>query len=69
MAKNTYHVIAKIDGGWGVKREGAGRASRTFDTQKDAIEYGKNISKNNGTNLVIHDRNGRPTNTRSYERE
>ena len=37
MAKKRQHVVYS-DGKWSVRRAGAARASRTFATQKEAIE-------------------------------
>ena len=52
-------MMAKFYGGWNVIRAGAKRATRSFATQKEAIEYGRSISKSHATELVIHDENGR----------
>jgi len=47
MSRKSYHVIAKLDGRWNVKRAGAERAVKSFTTQKEAIEYGRDISRGN----------------------
>lgn len=59
MSKKSYHVIARIDGGWNVKRVGAERATKSFDTQKKAILYARKISITQDAELVIHNRDGR----------
>lgn len=57
MGKNQ-HVTPHPDGGWQVKGAGSSRATvRTF-TQKEAINIGRAISRNQGTELVIHRPNG-----------
>ena len=66
MSRKSYHVIANVNGGWNVKRIDAERATRSFATQKEAIEYGRNISKKLATVLVIHDSNGRLVYKESY---
>lgn len=66
MSKNSYHVIAKIDGGWSVKRTGAERATRTFATQKDAIAFGRNISRSHATELIVHRKDGRLSSKESF---
>jgi Uncharacterized protein conserved in bacteria (DUF2188) len=66
MSKNSYHVIAKVNGGWKVKRADAERATKTFATQKDAIEYGRSLSRSHATDLVIHGRDGRLSSKESY---
>ena len=56
MGKNI-HVTHRSDGSWAVIGEGDSRASSLHDTQRDAIEAGRGIAINNGSELVIHDRN------------
>lgn len=58
MAKNSHHVVPDPNGGWSVKKEGASRASKRFDQKRDAVTYAKNISKDQGSELVIHGRDG-----------
>lgn len=53
----NQHVVPN-NGKWQVKRENSTKATKTFDTQKDAISYGRDIAKNQGSELVIHGRNG-----------
>lgn len=69
MSKNSYHVIAKVDGGWSVKRTGAERATRTFATQKDAITYGRNISRSHATELIVHRKDGRLSSKESFGKD
>ncbi|MGI8883061.1 MAG: DUF2188 domain-containing protein [Pyrinomonadaceae bacterium] len=66
MSRKSYHVIANINGGWNVKRVDAGRATRSFATQKEAIKYGRDISKSHATELVIHKRDGRFSSKESF---
>ena len=58
MADNI-HVTPHNSGGWQVKREGAKRATVRTNTQREAIEIARSISKNRGTELFIHGRDGR----------
>ncbi len=51
---------------WSVKRAGASRASKTFDTQKDAELYGRQIAKKNKTELFIHGKDGLIRERNSY---
>lgn len=57
MSKNT-HVVPNPNGGWDVKQDNAQRASAHFDNKRDAINRARNISKNQGTELVIHNKDG-----------
>ncbi|MBF0181924.1 MAG: DUF2188 domain-containing protein [Magnetococcales bacterium] len=54
----THHVVHNPNGGWDVIRGGAERASGHFDTKQDAIERGRELSRNQGTELRIHNLDG-----------
>ena len=56
---DSHHVVPNPDGGWDVKRGGTGRASGHFDTKQEAVDRGREISRNQGTELRIHNRDGR----------
>jgi len=58
MSADQHHIVHNPDGGWDVKRSGGERASGHFDKQQDAIDRGREISRNQGTELVIHKRDG-----------
>jgi hypothetical protein len=53
-----YHITKHPDGGWQIKRGGADRALKRFDTQKEAIEYAKVIEKERGVSYIIHKADG-----------
>lgn len=59
MARQTHHIVPSSDGGWDIKRGGANRSSGHFETKRDAINAGRVISRNQGTELVIHGKDGR----------
>jgi hypothetical protein len=54
----THHVVHNPEGGWDVKRGGAERASSHHDTKREAIDEGREVSRNQGTELRIHNLNG-----------
>lgn len=58
MAKQ-HHVVPNPDGGWDVKRSGSSRASAHADTKSEAVDRGREISRNQGTELIIHRQDGR----------
>ena len=66
MAKVSKHVVPSPAGGWAVKNSGATRASKTFDTQAQAIEYGRTAAKKTQSELYIHGRDGTIKNKNSY---
>lgn len=55
----THHVVPSGKGGWDVKRGGAERSSGHFDTKKEAVDYGRSVSRNQGTELRIHNQDGK----------
>ncbi|NKB31790.1 MAG: DUF2188 domain-containing protein [Pseudomonadales bacterium] len=59
MSKKTTHVVHNPEGGWDVKKGGAGRASKHFDTKRKAIDWGRSVSKNQGSEFYIHGANGK----------
>lgn len=58
--------ITKKDGKWRVIGEGNSKATKTFDTQKEAIEFGRQIAKNQKSELVIHGVDGKIRDKDSY---
>jgi len=58
MPKRNQHVVPH-DGGWAVKPEGGSRASSIYSTQQDAIDRGRELARSQGTELLIHGRDGR----------
>lgn len=67
MAKKNPGVNVQPNGDqWAVKRDGASRASRNFDTQKEAIEYGRPIAQQEQTEFRIHRRDGTVRDADSY---
>lgn len=66
MAKNSQHVLPNPNGGWSVLKSGASRATRTFDTQKKAINYARQLSRTQGTELYVHKRDGTIRSKDSY---
>ena len=66
MPRDEYHVVPNPKGGWDVKRSGGERASAHADTKKEAENIGRTISQNQNTELVIHNKNGRISNSDSH---
>lgn len=61
MAKktNTRHVIPKKEGGWSSKKGGADKASKNFDTKKEAEKWSREKSRQEGSELTIHGKDGK----------
>jgi hypothetical protein len=58
MAKKTHHVVPNPDGGWNVKKGGADRASKHFEKKQDAVDWGRDVSRKQGSEFVIHRKDG-----------
>lgn len=69
MPRKEHHVVRNPDGGWDVKRESAERASVHTDTKQEAIDRGREISRNQGTELIIHNENGRISQSDSHGKD
>jgi hypothetical protein len=68
-ASKSHHIVRTINGGWGVKREGADRASKVFATQAAAISWGRKQSIKDRAELVIHGRDGMIREKSSFGRD
>lgn len=64
MRKNQ-HVVSHPDD-WGVRGEGNEKVTRVFDTQHEAIDYGRQQSINQKSELLIHRQNGEIRERNSY---
>lgn len=58
MAKRSHHVVPNPEGGWNVKKGGAARASKHFDTKKEAVTWGREVSTKQRSEFVVHKRDG-----------
>lgn len=62
----SHHVVPNPNGGWDVIRGGAGRASVHVGTKREAIDRGREISRNQGTEFRIHNKDGRIASSDSH---
>ncbi len=51
---------------WAVKREGSQRVTRVVTSQREALEVARRIARNQGSDVVIHGRDGRIRDKDSY---
>ncbi|KSU89236.1 MULTISPECIES: DUF2188 domain-containing protein [Bacillales] len=65
MGKNQ-HVTPHSGGGFQVKGAGNSRATKVFDTQREAISFARDIAKNQQSELFIHNRTGQIRERNSY---
>jgi len=65
MPKANQHVVPR-GGRWAVRRTGANKARRVFDTQKEAIAAGREIASKERSELYIHGEDGKIRERSSY---
>lgn len=63
--KKNIHVVYD-DGQWKMKRENSQKATKVFDTKISAVDYSRNIAKNDKVEFAIHNKDGRICNKNSY---
>ena len=54
----NQHVVPS-NGQWAVRPEGGSRVTTRTDTQAEAIRVAREISRNQGSELFVHGRDGR----------
>lgn len=59
MSKKNQHVVPNPDGGWGVKGAGNEKFTKLFDRKVEAVDYGRDVSENQGSELFIHGKDGK----------
>lgn len=65
MAKRNQHVVPHGDR-WAVRGAGSQRASSVHGTQAEAIDVARATARRQGTEMLIHGRNGQIRERNSY---
>jgi hypothetical protein len=58
MSKGKNQHVVKHPEGWAVRGAGNEKVTKVTNTQQEAIEIARGISKNQESELFIHGRNG-----------
>lgn len=58
MARKTHHVVPNPGGGWDFKKGGGERAIKHFEKKSTAVDFGREVSKNQSSEFIIHRKNG-----------
>jgi hypothetical protein len=67
LARNQH--ITPRPGCWAVQSAGGARATSLHKTQAEAIQRGREIARNQGTELLVHGRDGQIRERDSYGRD
>ncbi len=62
----SQHVIPNPDGGWIVKKNGAVKATKRFQTKAAAIRYARRLGKLSKSIVFIHAKDGRVLKTEEF---
>lgn len=62
--KNQY--VVKNGDSWGIRGEGNERLTKSFDTQREAIDHGRDIARNQGSDIRIQGRDAKFREAWSY---
>lgn len=65
MTRRNQHVVPH-DNGWAVRSAGSRRSSSIHSTQGEAISAGREIARNQKSELFIHGRDGKIRERDSY---
>ncbi len=66
MARKEHHVVPDPDSGWNIRRNGSKRSSRHFDRKQDAVDRARELSQNQNTELIIHNKDGKISRSDSH---
>ena len=69
MAKGRNQHVVPTKDGWAIKGAGSPKATKVFDTQKKAIQRGREIAKRQRSELLIHGRDGKIREKNTYGRD
>jgi hypothetical protein len=66
MAKGkNVHVVPRPEG-WAIVKEGNERATKVTPTKKEAVDAARPIARQNESELVIHNKDGKIANSDSH---
>ena len=69
MARDSFHVVSRYNGKWSIRKTGENRALHVFNKRTDAIIFARSAAKNNCGEIIIHGRDGRIREVRSYGKD
>jgi len=65
MPSQRIHIVPH-EQGWAIKREGQDKVQSTFATQKEAIDAGRDMARDDEVDLVVHRQDGTFRNVLTY---
>ncbi|MCE6950123.1 DUF2188 domain-containing protein [Cereibacter sphaeroides] len=68
MSQKNQHIVPHPKG-WAVRGAGNDRATSVHPTQRQAIDAGRDIARNQGSELFVHGENGRIRERNTYGKD
>lgn len=69
MKHGRGQLVAPVRGRWSVRKEGSSRATRTFETQREALAAATDYARNQGSEVYVFGDDGRIREHTSYSGE
>ena len=66
MKRKSHHVVPNKNGGWDVKTGGGERSIKHHENKANAVDHAREISRNQQSELVIHNKDGKISNADSH---
>lgn len=57
--RKEHHVVPNPQGGWSIKKGGGKKAIKNTNLKSTAVGIARKISRNQGTELIIHNKKDR----------
>lgn len=67
--RETHHVVPSKKGGWDIKRGGSTNVISHYDRKDDTVDRCRIISRNQGTEMIIHKKNGKISRADSHGKD
>ena len=64
--RRSTHIVPKAKSGWNVKKGGSKKASKHFETKKEAEKWGREQSRKDKSEPVKHNKDGKISSSDSH---
>ncbi|CAD0000757.1 DUF2188 domain-containing protein [Flavobacterium salmonis] len=68
MTKKNQHVVPKGDN-WAIRGAGNSKVTKVVSTQKEAVQIARKIAINQGSEMLVHGRNGQIRERNTYGKD
>ncbi|QSB27824.1 DUF2188 domain-containing protein [Flavobacterium sp. CLA17] len=68
MTKKNQHVVPKGDN-WAIRGAGNSKVTKVVSTQKEAVQIARKFAINQGSEMLVHGRNGQIRERNTYGKD